>query len=74
MRWKLLEDNARMVCMPCCQQDPERQTDHNRRCVDTFPGQCCNGGPWNAGRDSRAADIRYGTDTHQQGMPCEVRR
>jgi hypothetical protein len=27
LRRKLQEDNARMVCMPCCQQDPESQTE-----------------------------------------------
>jgi hypothetical protein len=47
---------------------------HVRRCVDTFPGQYCNGGAWNASGDSGAEDIYYGTGMHQQGMPCEVRR
>jgi hypothetical protein len=56
------------VCASC-----KPKVHHNRRCVDTYPGQCCVGGPWDAGGDSGVEDIRYGTDTHQRGMPCEVR-
>jgi hypothetical protein len=62
-------DRARRVCASC-----KLKFHHDQRCVDTSPGQCYNGGPWDAGRDSGAEDIRYGTDTHQRRMPCEVRR
>jgi hypothetical protein len=35
------------VYSPC-----EQKGHRDRRCVDTYPGQCCVGGPWGAGEDS----------------------
>jgi hypothetical protein len=39
-----------------------------------FLGNAVTGGPGDTGVDSGADDIRYGTGTHQQGMPCEVQQ
>jgi hypothetical protein len=39
-----------------------------------FLGNAITGGPWDAGGDSGAEDIRYGTCMHQRGMPFEGQR
>jgi hypothetical protein len=53
-------------CVSC-----KPKANRDRRCDDTFPGQY-NRGPWDGGGESGAEDVRYGTGTNQQGMPCEV--
>jgi hypothetical protein len=38
---------------------------HDRRSADKFPGQSCEGGPWDPGGDSGADDIHCGNGMHQ---------
>jgi hypothetical protein len=47
---------AERVCASC-----KPKVYRDRRCVDTFPGQHCNGEPWDAGGYSGAEDIGYET-------------
>jgi hypothetical protein len=37
---KLLEDNARMLCMPCCEQDPDTPTEFGFKATTYFKTIC----------------------------------
>jgi hypothetical protein len=54
------------VCVSC-----KPKVHHNRSCDDTFPGQCCDGGPWDARGDAGAEESAMGPVRINEGSHVE---